>query len=343
MLLLLLFFHEQLLFRKSRFVENTEIWSEILATKNTELQKIIRQLENGAAQPWMIDSAPVLWWHSKENFKATDPLITFKNSTLWYREVHPFFFFMTTTLFSLGPIGETYRAEQSVNGFSPDAQFSRLFESAGIKNGHAGFELHYDLYEFSAPPLLWRLSLSPLFREIQNNSPNEILVPIEYWYFMAHNPIPIYFGTHNGDWESFLILFKVSLKEKVLAVQVEAVYTSAHGGGRWRCEEELELHNGRLQLYSALNTHATYTRPGFHWRLYPDVTEKGLPWETWRNMRALTKESYYGFAGSWGRTSFIHWMNGPISPGPNFKFLPASEEKESRNQWKRFQESCGKK
>lgn len=339
-LLCLFFFHENILFRKSRFVKDTDIWSEIGKTKNSELQNVLVQLGKGDIQPWIESAAPVIWWHQREKFKAVDPLETFLSSELWYRETHRFFFFLNQREDFLGAIATTDRKDMFVENTSPFTHFSRLFENAGLKNGHAGFELRYDIKKISPPPLLWRLSLSPLFRDLQSPNENELLVPIEFWYFINHNPIPIYFGTHNGDWESFLILFKISLVGETVSAQVKHVYTSAHGGGQWRCPKDLEYSQNRLQLFSALDTHATYTKPGIQWRLYPDRTGRDTAWETWHRLRALVKEPYYGFSGSWGETSFIHWMNGPVSPGPNFKFLPASEEAQSRSQWERFQKNC---
>lgn len=345
--LCLLFFpplQEFFLFRKSRFVRDTNLWSEIGRDKKPELKKILLHLERGDIQPWIESAAPVIWWHRQEKFKAVDPQKTFESSELWYREVHPLFFFLNQREKLIGPAATVNKKSLLVEDTSPFLHFSRLFESAGIKRGRAGFELRYDILKIPSftppPPLLWRLSLSPIFRDLQTQNEAELIIPIEFWYFIQHNPIPIYFGTHHGDWESFLILFRVSSIDGNILANIKHVYTSAHGGGQWRCPEELEYSQNRLQLLSALDTHATYTTAGLQWRLYPDRTEKGEAWETWHNLKALVQEPYYGFSGSWGRTSFIHWMNGPISPGPNFKFLPASDDVKSREQWIRFQESC---
>jgi hypothetical protein len=49
-------------------------------------------------------------------------------------------------------------------------------------------------------------------------------------------------------------------------------------------------------------------------------------------VRSLYLENYYGFSGSWGRTSYIDFQNAPIPPGPDFKYLPREIDTEKAYQ-----------
>jgi hypothetical protein len=336
-----LFIPPLFIFTDSRIITDRKIWVDISKKKSEPLRQIITDLQKGHNYDWISAAAPVVWWHPKEIYKAVDPIEATAEAEMWYREVKAYFPFITEKEVDLGPADISTAQKISYDGFNPYTEITRLFEFQGIKHGLGGFELRYDSNKklVKPAPLFWRLSLSPLFKEIQNADPNRVLVPIEFWYFMTYNPVDIYFGNHAGDWESFMVVFDVHLENKVITSTPLYTYTSAHAGGSWTCSDQLEFKNGRLQLYSGLGTHATYTKPGVHWRIYPDRTARGSAWDSSRYLRPLVQEPYYGFSGSWGATSFIHWMNAPLAPGPDFKYLPASGKDKALEDWHHFIET----
>lgn len=324
-------------FSASRIIEDTEYWNEMARHKTPALAELIHSVETGEAPPWLADSAPLIWWHETEKYPASDPVELLQSSHIWYRKVSYLIPFWTVTELQLGP------DEKSVEKHSPQDVVTRLYELGGINNGLAGFELRYDPDQklVKPAPLLWRLGFSPLFKVVQPEANNKILLPIEFWSHNSYNYTGIYFGNHFGDWESFLILFEVSDKNSELIATPLYYNTSAHGHGDWHCKKDLSFENHRLQLYSAVGTHATYTSPGTHYNgIYPDHASRGKPWETWKLLRPLVKEPYYGFSGSWGATSFVHWMNGPLPPGPKFKYLPGVPADKVKAQYDEFVTAC---
>ena len=311
------------IFSDSPFWENPEFKKEIFQ------HKLFKEILNGQLPESVISQLPVLWWHPEERFKASDPLPVFLSSRLIYRELIPYFPFLTKTRIDYGQINAIDWRSVNEAGAGPTSIVTRLHETGGIKKGYAGFELHYDptLQNNQNAPLLWRLSKHPVFADLQPESPTEALVPIEFWYHMTYNYTSIHFGFHDGDWESFLFLFKVEKKDNELHFSPWMVSVSAHGHTTWRCFHNLTKHDNRPELFSALGTHATFIDEGIQPRLYPDRTARGENWKTWLNTRYLPKEPYYGFSGSWGRTSYVDFQNGPIPPGPDFKYLPRETEK----------------
>jgi hypothetical protein len=336
LLLLNLFVESRYVFTPSAIITDTEVWNRIASEKTDKIKYLIKRLRDGDSDPWLNAAAPVIWMSKDEKYPPSDPAELFEYSELWYREVNPLLPYLTVTEKRIAP-GE------DVNAHTPFDVVTRLFERGGIASGTAGFEYRYDRSQkLSRPaPLLWRLSLAPLFAEIQPQAEDEALIAVEFWYHNAYNYTGIFFGNHFGDWESFLILFSVKDKGGAPEIIPVAYNTSAHGGGTWRCKKDLLFENGRLQLFSAVGTHATYPTPGTHFNgIYPDITRRDTPWNTFELMRPLMREPYYGFSGSWGATSFVHWMNGPIPPGPRFKYLPRTVPESARAQWNDFIASC---
>lgn len=302
------------------------MWSAIAAQKSDSLKGLIARLDTGEEKSWITAFAPVIWWHPDEAFKSTDPQELLASAHIWYREINKYFPFIDDELKDFGPFEPTKLRSITHNEFTPVDDVTRLMETGGIKRGYAGFEMRYDA--FATPklpaPLFWRISRHPLFKLIQPQEPHRALVPIEYWYHFNYNDTRWHFGNHDGDWESVLFVIEISdVSGKVFSKPI-AVSTSAHGGSSWHCEKKLNHSDGRVELYNALGTHATYSETGNHWRLiYPDQAEKGDAWQSWKLVRPIEKESFYGFSGSWGSTSYVYFQNAPIPPGPHFKYLPA--------------------
>jgi hypothetical protein len=328
----------------SRIAKNDNLWSEITANKSADLKKAVTELDHGNEKPWIKEAAPLLWWHPEEKFKATDPREIIPSMHLWYRELNRFFPFVNNEYVDLGPFNpETFRSVTH-NGHTPTDDVTRLMETGGINNGYAGFELHYDPFVVPKlpPPLFWRLGRHPLFKEIQPDGPNRLFLPVEFWYHFNFNDTRWFIANHFGDWESVLFVFDVKVSNDSLTAKPVLVSTSAHGGSTWHCEKNLSHKDSRAELFDAWGTHATYGEPGTHWRvIYPDRAERGSAWETWKLMRPIVKENFYGYSGSWGETSYVYYQNAPLPPGPHFKYLPADTNlTKAVNDFKRILKDC---
>lgn len=331
------------IFTNSRVFTNQVFWSSPHFNKDDVIKQELLHLENGILNEQLKAHLPVLWWHPDEKFKSTDPLLVFENSEIWFKELSSAFPLFTKRFNKVSNIKDSNWRKVQVETYKPTDVVTRLHERSGIKNGFAGFELKYDINVAQPvqPPLMWRLSKHPVFEKIQTENSNEFFLPLEIWYFSTYNYTDIHFGFHDGDWESALILFKVTVQNNLLDFSPWLISLSAHGHTVWHCPKNFNSIDNRFEIFSALGTHATYKDAGTHWRIYPDRTAKGTKWETWKNTRSLYQEPYYGFSGSWGRTSYIDFQNGPIPPGPDFKYLPRETDVEKASlQLKEASEKC---
>ena len=313
-------------FCDSNIYLNEKVWSQIQPKKSSAVSELIDNLEAGVTPEWLADFAPVVWFHPDEIYKTTDPQELLQHTEIVYRELYPGLTFFSREKVNLGPFNAKALASFEYKTFKPTDVVSRIFENGSVLGGRAGFELSYDPDQTMSlpPPLFWRISKNPVFAEIQPPSSDELLLPIEFWFHYNFNKTGVWIANHDGDWESTLILLKVKFSEGRFNVSRFMVSATAHGGSRWHCDKNLGHQGQHAELYSALGTHASYVDAGYHWRgPYPDRTARGSPWETWRLMRPVVKESFYGFSGSWGASSFIHFQTAPIAPGPQFKYLPA--------------------
>jgi len=345
--LLLLFNIYELISTGSRIFKTDLLWQEILAAKSDSFAKLVKQLDNGEDSGWLADQAPVIRWHPEEKYKSTDPQEILTTATLWYRKINKFFPFIDDELKELGPFNSSTFKTIVYKGATPADDVTRLMETGGLDNGYSGFEIRYD--SFMTPklpaPLFWRISRHPLFKDVQTGDKDHLYLPVEFWYHFNYNDTRWHFGNHDGDWESVLFVFEARIDGGLVTINPFVVSISAHGGSSWHCEKNLSHFGGRIQLFNALGTHATYAEPGNHWRLiYPDKTGEGDIWETWKLMRPVEKENFYGFSGSWGRTSYVYFQNAPIAPGPHFKYLPADANIErAANDFKKVVKNCSEK
>jgi hypothetical protein len=335
------------LFTPSRIFLNQPFWQASNFNKSESIKQELIQLENGVLNEKIASHLPVLWWHPAEKFKSTDPSIVFENSEIWFKELSGALPLISKNFIRVADVKNSDWRNLKIENYKPTDVVTRLHELSGLKNGYAGFELKYDinLSQPENPPLLWRLSKHPIFEKIQTQNNNELFLPLEIWYFSTYNYTDIHFGFHDGDWESALILFKVSEQisgqNSALEFSPWLISLSAHGNTVWHCPNDFNYLEKRFEVFSALGTHATYKDEGTQWRIYPDRTAKGTKWETWKNTRSLYQEHYYGFSGSWGRTSYIDFQNGPIPPGPDFKYLPRETNLEKAYfQLKQASEKC---
>ena len=178
-------------------------------------------------------------------------------------------------------------------------------------------------------PLFWKVSRASDLERMQESDPASIILLIEFWYHSHDNPIWLYFGSHQGDWESFAYLIRFHADGKYDLLRV---FLSAHTSGQWFCPSDLEWSSdsdpSRIHLYSALDTHATYSHAGLgELGILRDYTERGFEWQAWKWLTPIETENYYGFSGAWGKLSFHPSMSGPLAPHPKFKGLPPKGQK----------------
>jgi hypothetical protein len=315
--------------------------SQIFSTKSLELRKELEPIvhpqsfaqnrdggatlrELTAAEKIIYDLAPRLWWHSKEEQAQADPLYFISQSDLYFwrgQKWLPGLPLEKTKIISSSNLTPKILAEKY-------NELSRPYEQSGLDHGLSGYYLEYGgpRSHTDKAPLFWRVSRHSATRGFQSTNPDSIVLLIEFWFSSVYNPIPIYLGSHQGDWEGFayLIQFDWSRDKKSLSSKLLAAYLSEHRHGVWVCADKLERDsdNHRVNLYSALGTHATYSFAGTgHGGVLSDHMERGREWKTWEWLSPLQLEPYYGFAGAWGEVR-VHWsMTGPLPPGPA-KYFP---------------------
>lgn len=130
-----------------------------------------------------------------------------------------------------------------------------------------------------------------------------------YWFFYPWNhwtsPGGVG-GNHEGDWERVTVV-----ADK--ATGPEAVVYTYHGHECRRNLSEVDVTDGRLTVYSAVGTHASYPvgdaryrnkdlPPGLKdWDKLADGTSKsGERWQIWDTLREAEREPWWGYAGGWG-------------------------------------------
>lgn len=289
----------------------------ILSAKSKRLQAAVAQVDLIAKQ-----LAPNIYFHSQERFLASDPMDFISQSELVHWKSFPGFSFLAQQRYVEIPKGQI---DPQLLATKYGRSIFRPYELSGLEAGREGYYLNLvspPQVNLEKAPILWRLSHHPDLKNLQDFSdPNSVILLIEYWYHADHNPISIYFGSHQGDWESFAFLIKISTESNP---QLLATYLSAHQDGQWYCSTDLEKgEDGRIDLYSSLGSHATYAHSGTgNLGILPDYTEKSILWKSGTHLRALINEPYYGFTGAWG-AAYFHWgMTGPMPPAPRYKYLP---------------------
>lgn len=311
---------------QGRVYLNPGFTPSLLAKKNELVQRDVQQLDQGEAPKWLKQLAPQLWWHTDERFKSVNAEEVFKTADLWFRSLDSNR--LTTELkINLGPVQTMDWRHFKFQDISPTQPITRLFEIGSPRDGLAGFELRFKPFDPTQekPFLMWRLGKHPIFNDVQTDDPKSLIVPIEFWYYMNYNPTGVWIGNHEGDWESFLFVVRLSAQNNQTSITPLLISTSAHTGSSWHCASELsKTTSGQFELFSALGTHATYITDGLHTKgILPDRTERGSAWDTKDALTPLVNQSFYGYSGSWGRTSFAYFQSGPLPPGPEFKYIPA--------------------
>jgi hypothetical protein len=112
---------------------------------------------------------------------------------------------------------------------------------------------------------------------------------------------------HDGDWE------RITIRLARHADEPEFTLFFQHRGSQpyaWAPSK-----TGRLEIYCALGSHASFPRPP---RRSLDVAngQSSRRWETWRRLRPVIDEPWYGFGGAWGRVGLSSEGSGPLGPSP---------------------------
>lgn len=238
--------------------------------------------------------APRIWIHPAESFPPMDPLMFLKNSSLWRKHTW------------------THNERIAARGQIKSSELA-----------HLSPDISKDYYlKFEAPNSEQPKAQVPVFWKVDFTSAPFVL--IEYWYHLPFSfATRVGIGNHQGDWEGLAALVEITPR---MSHRLIATYYAAHNGGHWHCRSELEwTPNSHPEAYSAVGSHATYPSAGeFHSSVITDYTARGRPWESWKNVRPLALEPYFGFAGSWGDTNLFSFMAGPRVPRTLAKTLPQS-------------------
>lgn len=146
---------------------------------------------------------------------------------------------------------------------------------------------------------------------------------ISYWFFYGYSEFLANIG-HQGDWEHVTL----RIRDGELVGALFAVHEVKYYVQR----EELELVDGRPQIYSARARHATWWKEGDHSpgveffkdrekieavRGLPslriqDVTSRGLTWDVRDRLEALSEQPWRHYAGAWGRLGRSASTTGPL-------------------------------
>jgi hypothetical protein len=273
------------------------------------------------------DYAPRIWWHSKDPYPPMDPLDFIAKSSLRYR----------TTLGRervLYPAGSV--SPEKLSQVGGGQMSARPYQTGFAFNG-SGYYLKYEESSHGARhlaqakfgrnvPILWRMSQGAFARALSQGTENRKQVLIEYWYHVPYNlATGVGIGNHQGDWEGMAMLVELGIQDGKLSHHLLATYFAEHESGTWLCENEVQRTPDLMHpvAYSAMGTHATYATDGkHHTPVITDVTEKGMSWDSWKMVRPLALEPYYGFTGAWGEPRYFSFMTGPLVPGPGFKSQP---------------------
>lgn len=139
---------------------------------------------------------------------------------------------------------------------------------------------------------------------------------LAYWFFYARSsPVKATvadrvrasrwvdtLGRHQGDWEHVTI--------RLRGTEPVAVAFYSHGSPRILPWSAVEREGGRLVVYSAQGSHASYSAPSSergerrcirNVGCLVDRTERSpRRWETWRLLSDARAKPWYGFGGAWG-------------------------------------------
>jgi len=132
--------------------------------------------------------------------------------------------------------------------------------------------------------------------------------------------------SHEGDWENVDVALALD------GSTPRAVYFYGHGAPTRRTWEQLELNGDHPVVYSALDSHASYSEGGTtkvcgDLGSSDDIRDQGFRWDTWKGadtLRPARDEPWFGYGGAWGAAKTAQGQTGPL--GPSKWKLPARIE-----------------
>lgn len=136
---------------------------------------------------------------------------------------------------------------------------------------------------------------------------------VSYWWFMGYNDTPPFLSfkmNHQGDWEH------VSLK--VRNKKIVGVFFAAHDDpARLVSYSKLKKSRGRVVVYCAKGTHASYERVGkfsLAFGLKDETRNGGHEWDLSQCVLSLKAQPWRNYAGAWGEVGTKGWTTGPLGP-----------------------------
>jgi hypothetical protein len=266
--------------------------------------------------------APRVWMHPREAYLPTDPMTFLSESSLWSK---PGWFSFSKLVTPRGEI-------------RPDS-LARLGRDAYLLHEPPKTSTTAPA-ELSHVPIFWRESPASLLKKLPPLATGNERALIEFWYHVPYNDAHTYgLGDHQGDWEG--MAFLTEIRPKAREFRVSGVYLSAHNGGHWYCPSDLQwTEDGHPVVYSALGTHATYPQAGSYRSWITDLTGRGQSWDSWKSLRPLASEPYYGYLGRWGTISWFPLNNAPYVPDPALKFYPKEPADEDLQDIQKLEQDC---
>ena len=285
--------------------------------------------------------SPRVWWHRHDKYGPMDPIHFLRNSSLWFHNN-----FGKDTLIAakgdivpaeLGVVNKgSYKSRKKVLFWpigttvlpAANETVARAYSIGFIFNG-SGYFLKFEERPERTPatdisaPCFWRLGVLPGTNKVSILIADRAILLIEYWFHSAFSKSSGIAGDHQGDWEGVSALLEVGIDSLgKMSHKPLAFYYSAHGKGEWHCSKDLSWHDKHPEAFTALGTHAVYPHPGeVSSTFITDLTERGWSWDTWKNLKPISLEPYYGYSGAWGDVRTFSFTSGPLAPGPGFKAM----------------------
>lgn len=142
---------------------------------------------------------------------------------------------------------------------------------------------------------------------------------VTYWFFYPYDdfsfPHPlgdVSLQRHEGDWE------RISIQLDSTDSPLNLFYYS-HGDGELAYWETIDRYEGTHPIvYSAKGSHASYLGEGLQQTLCyrglcaHDSTARGPQWPTWKNLRQVEAQPWYGFGGAWGAVDALNTPVGSV-------------------------------
>jgi hypothetical protein len=133
---------------------------------------------------------------------------------------------------------------------------------------------------------------------------------------------------HEGDWQHVVVRLSRRGKGRWKPVAIELAGGVAEPVRRFAWSD-VERSGSHPVVFSAKESHALYRDPGRRRRLvrldegvqiaYDETAtcDDCSAWRTWRQLRPVRREPWYGFGGGWGLAYEGDAASGPLGPRPD--------------------------